>query len=469
MTNSQQLLAEYVKTGSEPAFRELVTRYVGLVYSAAIRIVNGDTHLAEDISQTVFTDLAQKARTLSSEVMLGGWLHRHTCFVAAKALRTDRRRQNRERLSVEMDAPSQNSDAELEMVAPILDEAINALGEEDRKAILLRFFEDRDFRSIGDSLGSSEEAARKRVARALDKLHALLGKRGFAFSAASLSAIIAQGALNAAPLGLSAAISTKALVAAAASGTGWSFLKLMASTKIKAGLASGVVLASAVTSLIIHQQSETRLVAAERQLAQQAERAAELQSSQAKLTGRANPLSSQDELARMRAEVATLRQQRAELANLEAESQRLRTALRRARGELSTSAAPASPTPPEVMARSRYCRDLAMAMMLYASDHQDKSPTSFADVTTYLSQVTQETNLVPAQFEIVFHGALDDLTNYAHPGSVLLVREKVPWKSPDGRWYKGYGFSDGSGSVHSEQDGNFTAWEEKRIVRKPKP
>src|SRR5215210_1487222 len=100
MTETQQFLADYVKNGSEPAFRELVTRYVDLVYSAAVRLVNNDTHLAEDVTQTVFADLARMARTLSPEVMLGGWLHRHTCFVASKTLRGERRRRERERQAV---------------------------------------------------------------------------------------------------------------------------------------------------------------------------------------------------------------------------------------------------------------------------------------------------------------------------------------------------------------------------------
>jgi DNA-directed RNA polymerase specialized sigma24 family protein len=88
MTDGQQLLAQYAESGSEVAFRDLVTRYVDLVYSAAIRLVNGDTHLAQDVTQTVFADLARMARKLSREVMLGGWLHRHTCFVASKTMRS---------------------------------------------------------------------------------------------------------------------------------------------------------------------------------------------------------------------------------------------------------------------------------------------------------------------------------------------------------------------------------------------
>src|SRR2546425_11338377 len=125
MTESQQLLAEYAATGSEAAFRELVARYVDLVYSAAVRLVNEDTHLAEDVTQTVFADLAKLARTLSRDVMLGGWLHRHACFVAGKTLRSERRRLARERQAVEMNAMEDHSAANLAQVAPILDEAIN--------------------------------------------------------------------------------------------------------------------------------------------------------------------------------------------------------------------------------------------------------------------------------------------------------------------------------------------------------
>ncbi|HEU0040124.1 MAG TPA: sigma factor, partial [Verrucomicrobiae bacterium] len=111
MTDGQQLLAQYAESGSETAFRELVTRYVDLVYSAAVRLVNGDTHLAEDVTQTVFADLARLAHALSREVMLGGWLHRHTCFVASKTMRGERRRQARERQAAEMNANEDHSAA----------------------------------------------------------------------------------------------------------------------------------------------------------------------------------------------------------------------------------------------------------------------------------------------------------------------------------------------------------------------
>src|SRR2546423_1868637 len=180
MADGQQLLTEYVGNGSDDAFRELVARYIDLVYSAAVRLLNNDTHLAEDVTQTVFADLARMARTLSPKVLLGGWLHRHTCFVASKTMRAERRRQLREQKAVEMNSLPDDSGDELASVAPLLDDAINQLWAEDRAAILLRFFEQRDFRSVGEALGSNEEAARKRVNRALDKLQVFLKHRGVA-------------------------------------------------------------------------------------------------------------------------------------------------------------------------------------------------------------------------------------------------------------------------------------------------
>ena len=73
MTDCRQLLADYAENGSETAFRELVSRYIDLVYSTACRFLNGDAHLTEDVTQTAFADLAVKAPTLSKEILLGGW------------------------------------------------------------------------------------------------------------------------------------------------------------------------------------------------------------------------------------------------------------------------------------------------------------------------------------------------------------------------------------------------------------
>lgn len=138
MTNDRELLAQYVANRSEEAFRELAERHINLLYSTAVRLVDGDTHRAQDVAQDVFMDLARLASGLSSKVMLGGWLHRHTCFVAAKTMRRERRRQNRERQATEMNALQDHARERFEQIAPILDDAINQLSARDRAAIVLR-------------------------------------------------------------------------------------------------------------------------------------------------------------------------------------------------------------------------------------------------------------------------------------------------------------------------------------------
>src|SRR5688500_3785311 len=194
MTEVQQFLADYAKTGSEAAFREVVSRYLNLVFSTAVRLVNGDSHLAEDVTQRVFADLAKMAGTLGEDAMLGGWLHRHTCFIASKTMRTERRRKARDQQTVQMNL-TDHSPENLGAVAPILDDAINNLGTQDRQAILLRYFEQRDLRSVGHALGSNEDAARKRVDRALEKLRGLLKKRGVALSTTALASALGAQAV----------------------------------------------------------------------------------------------------------------------------------------------------------------------------------------------------------------------------------------------------------------------------------
>ena len=321
MTESQQLLAQYVETGSEAAFRDLVTRYVDLVYSAAVRLVDGDTHLAQDVTQTVFADLARKARSLSREVMLGGWLHRHTCFVAGKTMRSEHRRRARERQAVEMNAIEDHSAANLALIAPVLDEAIDQLGPEDRAAIVLRFFEQCDFRSVGEALGSNEEAARKRVERALDKLHGLLTRRGVVLSATALGATLATQAVTAAPAGFAISVSSAALAAAASGGgAALTLLKIMSMTKLKIGIVGAVITAAVAVPWVMQHQAQTRLAEANESLRQQTEQnsrlAAENERLSSLLARSAAPApatnDSARELLRLRGEVGRLRRESAE-------------------------------------------------------------------------------------------------------------------------------------------------------------
>jgi RNA polymerase sigma factor (sigma-70 family) len=215
MTQTNILLREYANNGSESAFHELVDQYVDLVFSTAVRRFGGDRHRAEDATQIVFTDLARKAKTLPPDVMLGGWLHHHCCFVVSNLTRAESRRVAREREAVIME-DHHSEDANWSEVAPELDDAINSLQQEDRDAIVLRFFERKDFRAIGEVIGGTENAAQKRVARALDKLRQLLAQRGVALSGAALMTALASEVIAAAPAALARRASESALKSSAA-------------------------------------------------------------------------------------------------------------------------------------------------------------------------------------------------------------------------------------------------------------
>src|SRR5207247_1924991 len=180
-------------------------------------------------------------------------------YVAATTMRAERRRQLRERQAVQMNAQSDHSEANLAQVAPILDEAINELGDDDRTAILLRFFEERDLRSIGHVLGSSEDAVRMRVSRALEKLESLLKERGVAFSAAALGTCLATEAVAAAPAGLSAGVCSAVLASGVGTGATVTALKLVTMTKLKLLLIGAVAAAGMATPLVIQHQSQLKL------------------------------------------------------------------------------------------------------------------------------------------------------------------------------------------------------------------
>ena len=194
------LLDLWVRKRSESAFAGLVERYSSMVYATALRSTGGRRDLSADISQQVFVALAEKAPALEQDERLGGWLHQRTAWTASKMLRSERRRQKREQLKAmsEPTSDEQGTDPTWEEWTPYLDAALRKLSKGDRDAIVLRFFEGQDLRSVGEALGSSEDAARKRVSRGLEKLRKLIGKKGITLSAGGLLAAMSQSPASAA-------------------------------------------------------------------------------------------------------------------------------------------------------------------------------------------------------------------------------------------------------------------------------
>ncbi|MBI4622724.1 MAG: sigma-70 family RNA polymerase sigma factor [Verrucomicrobia bacterium] len=198
--------------------RRQTWHYLNLVYFAALRQVGGDAHRAEDVTQTVFALLARKASSLTRHQTLAGWLHTTTRFTASEALRAERRRLAREQEAHTMHELSTDSAAghEWEQLRPVIDDALGELREPDREAVLLRFFANLPFAEVGAKLNLSENTARMRVERALDKLRVLLARRGITSTTAALSTALANQAMAAAPASLAATVTGAALSGAAA-------------------------------------------------------------------------------------------------------------------------------------------------------------------------------------------------------------------------------------------------------------
>jgi len=255
----QQLLREYAEHRSEAAFAELVRRHVDLVYSAAVRMVC-DAHLAQDVTQRVFVALARQAGQLTDRAVLAGWLHRTARNIAAETVRADVRRRAREQEAAAMnDLLAAEPDALWEHVAPHLDGALDELPEPDRDAVLLRYFQRQSAREMAQTLGVSEDAAQRRVSRAVERLRELFAKRGLSVGAGGLVVVITAQAVQAAPAGLAAAISAGALAATAGgAGAAVGLLKLLTMTKLQAAVIGAVVVGVVVTPLVLQQQAKLR-------------------------------------------------------------------------------------------------------------------------------------------------------------------------------------------------------------------
>lgn len=317
-----ELLQAYAETDSEEAFAELVRRHLDLVYSAALRQVNGDVHLAQDVAQAVFTDLARKAALLSRRLALTGWLYTSTHFAAAKALRTERRRQTHEQEAFAMNELLQSAapDVDWEKLRPMLDRVMHELKASDREVILLRYFENRQLADIGRSLGLSEDTARKRVDRAVGKLRFLLARRGLG-TVTTLGSVLSAHAVHNAPAGLASGLAG-ASMAGAATGTSLTCLKAITMTKFQTVTATVLVVAGLLTPLVIQQHAWASLRHQHRQLQAQADQAVQRQAANQKLAGQvapAGPTLSPDqylELLKLRGEVSV---QQNELAKLKAD------------------------------------------------------------------------------------------------------------------------------------------------------
>jgi RNA polymerase sigma factor (sigma-70 family) len=249
-----ELLREYAERSSERAFATLVARHINKVYSVALRHSNSP-HQAEEITHLVFVILARKARSLRHGVVLSGWLYQTARLTALTFIRSEIRRTRREQEAHMQSFSEQTEPEPWARMAPLLDAAIAELDAKDREAVVLRFFDGKSMKQVGDALSTSEDAAKKRVARAVEKLRHLFAQRGVVFPAAVLTSLISANSIQAAPAHLAASVATMVAAKGAAGGTSTltliKVLKLMAWTKAKiAAVTAAAVLLTAGTATV---------------------------------------------------------------------------------------------------------------------------------------------------------------------------------------------------------------------------
>jgi RNA polymerase sigma factor (sigma-70 family) len=327
MTEDAELLSRYAAEQSEAAFTELTRRHLDLVHSAALRLMNGDLHAAQDVTQQVFTEVARQAKRLARHPALVGWLYTTTRLMALRMNRTEQRRQAREQEANMMNQLLHDDTPPVDWnrLRPVIEDAMHELDDQDRHAVLLRYFQNKTLNEVGAELNLTENAARMRVDRALDKLRGKLARHGITTTAAALAAVVAANAVQAAPAGLAATISAAAVAGSAVqASTLIVATKTIAMTTLQKTIVAAALAAAVGTGIYaVHQGAQLRgriqslqeqqspMTAQIQQLQQERDRAnnqlAALRDENARLKSDSNTT----ELLKLRGQVGTLRQRAA--------------------------------------------------------------------------------------------------------------------------------------------------------------
>jgi RNA polymerase sigma factor (sigma-70 family) len=465
--DSMALLREYAQSNSEQAFATLVSQYVNLVYSVALRQVR-DPHWAEEITQTVFIVLARKAKSLSSKTILPGWLCRTARYVSSDAQKIQRRRQFREQESHMQSTLNQSDSEAWNQIAPLLDDALGHLGEKEHDAIVLRFLGGKELKQVGAAMGISEDAARMRVNRGLEKLRGFFTRKGKVLSAAAIAGAVSANSVQAAPAALAASIATAVFSGTTLTTTAAiAAVKTIAMTTLQKTVTI-TALAVAVGTGLYQARQAARTQAELQRLQQQQEPLTEqfdkLKQERDEVTRQLASLRSDEqsnrataELVKLRGEVSTLRRQNDDVQALQQENRQLRNRLNNV---WSTADRAAYNQQEENVFNDM--AELLKAMRQHASQHTGIMATNFAQLIPFLSLKTNQDGsqtVLPSgaslgNFEFMNAGLATETTP-----QMLVLRERNPRKAPGGDWGRIYGFADGSVQKRRAVNQDFATYE----------
>src|ERR1051326_9114056 len=319
--NDLELLARYARTHNEDAFGEIVRRHLDLVYSAAFRAVRS-RELAEEAAQSAFTDLARAADKLAPDTILAAWLYQVARRKAIDIVRREARRPLREQIATETHV--MNASPDWPQIEPLLDEAMDTLDQAERAAILLRYFENKSLHEVGHALGTSEDAAQKRVGRAVEHLREYFRRRGAGIAATALIALLTANAVHSAPVGLSITITSAAAATATVASVGATAVKTVAMTTLQKTLVATALLTAAGVGIYEAGQNSTlqrKINGLQQQQAPLTDQVQQLQQERDEISNRLAALQTENQqlksaqksadVLKLRGEVGKLRQQNA--------------------------------------------------------------------------------------------------------------------------------------------------------------